>query len=551
MPGPVRTLRGRVLAVTLAIAVVQTACAPGVRRRAVEDGAPTVTHGPMAGEVAAGQAVLWARCDRSTTLSADVDGRTVGRVAAERAHDLVGRLVVDGLRPGTTHRYAVRCGDGPAAGGTFRTAPGAEDAVPVRFAWAGDVGGQNVCRDRVLGYPGFAAVAAYEPDFLIGLGDLIYADDPCLAIGRLGNAQVPGPPRASDLAGYRRHWRYLRDEAAQRALLARTAYYAVWDDHEVGDDFGPVDDPTRDDAGRRLLRDGRTAFVEWNPFAAADATRLWRRARWGRHVEVFLLDTRSERDRNAVADDAARPKTLLGAAQRAWLVDGIASSTATWKVVASSVPLAVPTGGVVRDGWADGGGPTGFEREATALLRELARRRVRGLLWIAADVHFATAFRHRPFDDEPAFTVHEVVSGPLNAGIYPRDDVDPTLRPERLLFHGPPTPPRDLATALGWFNFGLVRVDAAGGLAVEVIDATGRVRQRLVLPPPAADGPPGHEESRSSTRAISSGSAVVGVSSSSSAPQSRARPAASRSACAPAVATRRATPGAASPMKFR
>lgn len=97
--------------------------------------------------------------------------------------------------------------------------------------------------------------------------------------------------------------------------------------------------------------------------------------RWGRHVELFVLDTRSFREPNDRPDTGPAPKTLLGAEQRAWLLDALAGSDATWKVVVSSVPLAIPTGRpAARDGWSDLGGETGFEREARALFAEAHAR---------------------------------------------------------------------------------------------------------------------------------------------------------------------------------
>jgi alkaline phosphatase D len=215
-----------------------------------------------------------------------------------------------------------------------------------------------------------------------------------------------------------------------------------------------------------------------------DAAPLHRRFRWGRRVELLLLDTRSHRDVNARPDGES--KTLLGAAQRAWLERSLAESTATWKLVVSSVPMSIPTGRTSRDGWADAGGSTGFERELISILRAAARDRVRGLVWLTTDVHFATGLRYQPFADDPGFIVHEFASGPLSAGVFPNEALDPTLRPVRLFFHGPPAgqQPRTLDAALTWFNFGLVEVDANGVLGVSIVDGTGHDRHRVTLPAP-------------------------------------------------------------------
>src|SRR5207249_2217020 len=79
-------------------------------------------------------------------------------------------------------------------------------------------------------------------------------------------------------------------------------------------------------------------------------TRLYRRFRWGRLLEVFILDTRQYRSLNRETDGPG--KSMLGAAQKRWLLDGVTSSTAVWKVVVTSVSLSIPTGKPdARDSW--------------------------------------------------------------------------------------------------------------------------------------------------------------------------------------------------------
>ena len=171
---------------------------------------------------------------------------------------------------------------------------------------------------------------------------------------------------------------------------------------------------------------------------------------------MLLLDTRQYRDPNAASDSLDRPKTMLGREQLTWLKESLADSDATWKVIVSSVPMSIPTGFPAvpngRDGWANFDQTTGFEQELLDILGFMEQNGIVNNLWITTDVHFAEAFRYRPFPANPGFVVHELATGPLNAGIFPNRDVDPTLRPEVLAFFG--------QTATTWeeakrfFNFG-------------------------------------------------------------------------------------------------
>ena len=234
------------------------------------------------------------------------------------------------------------------------------------------------------------------------------------------------------------------------AAAGEHGYVGVWDDHEVVNDFGPLND-TRSTPpytpGVHLLPIGLEAFLDYTPIAVAPNTpkRLYRSLRWGKHLELFVLDTRQYRDANAAFDSPDRPKTMLGREQLTWLKESLAASDATWKVIVSSVPMSIPTGFPAangRDGWANFDQTTGFEQELLDILRFMERTGSANTVWITTDVHFAEAFRYRPFPSNPGFVVHELATGPLNAGIFPNRDVDSTLRPEVLTFFGPPTPRR-------------------------------------------------------------------------------------------------------------
>jgi alkaline phosphatase D len=456
---------------------------------------PDLPQGVAVAEVTAEAGVLWARCPDGDRLRVSVDRGDDREVRVDAARDFTARLDLDHLTSGAEHTYRARCvrgaGAGEAIAGRFRTAPVPSSPAPVRFAFGGDVGGQNVCRDAMLGYPIFAAIAATRPDFFIALGDLIYADNRCLEIGALRNRQIPGPPVAREKADFWAHWRYNRSDGGQRDLLASVSYYPVWDDHEVRNDFAPPHDRSKGGPGSpaRLVNAGLAAFLDYNPIRppASAPGELYRSFRWGRHLEIFILDTRLHRDANAAPDLASHPKTLLGNEQRDWLLRSLASSDATWKVVVSSVPLSIPTGTDARDGWADGGGPQGFERELRSILEQLRRDRVRGIVFLTTDVHFATAFQYRPFPDDPEFELHELVTGPLHAGLVPLQALDPTFSPTRLFFYGPAAAhmPATLTEALPWFNFGLLEVSAKGELTARVVDANGETRATIRLSPAA------------------------------------------------------------------
>jgi alkaline phosphatase D len=179
---------------------------------------------------------------------------------------------------------------------------------------------------------------------------------------------------------------------------------------------------------------------------------------------------------------------MLGREQLTWLKESLASSDATWKVIVSSVPMSIPTGfppSGGRDGWANFDQTTGFEQELLDILRFMESTRIENTIWITTDVHFAEAFRYRPFSSNPEFVVYELATGPLNAGIFPLRDFDSTLNPEVLTFFGPPT--AEAVTtwqeAKTWFNFGTLEFARDGELTVEIVNTAGQTQFSLTLTP--------------------------------------------------------------------
>lgn len=402
---------------------------------------------------------MWARGVRAGEVTIDVapvaaDAASRRLTLGVRAEDdLTGKARVNDLTPSTRYRYRV-AQDGASGEGEFVTAPAPTDPAPVRFLWSGDLGGAGLCRPADGGFTIFPTMVRHPADFFLFVGDTVYTDVPCDKPG----VAPGGNFRAATLPQYRGRHLHNRQDAGYQALLRRMSVYAIWDDHEVRNDFAGTTEP--------LMPVARRAFLDYWPILPPEEEpgRLYRRVRWGRLVELFILDTRQYRSDNSKPDGPG--KTMLGAAQRRWLIDGVTSSTATWKVVVSSVTLALATGRPERrDGWSganvfglpqDG---AGFATERDAILRELRKRDVRNLVFIAADVHHAELIRHHPHLE---WSFYEFIAGPLSASVGRPRPLDISLNPRSLFARG------------GVFNFGEVTVEPAH-LTVRLIDDAGAV----------------------------------------------------------------------------
>ena len=138
-----------------------------------------------------------------------------------------------------------------------------------------------------------------------------------------------------------------------------------------------------------------------------------------------------------------------------------------WKVIASDLPIGL----VVRDGpttvrsaspTPKPGDPLGRELEIADLLRYMRQERIRNVVWITGDVHYAAAHHYDPqraqFKDFDPFW--EFVAGPLHAGTFGPNELDATFGPEVRFASVKPGAPANRPPSDGLQFFGLVRIAA-------------------------------------------------------------------------------------------
>lgn len=485
--------------------------APGVR--------PVVTDGVASTLVGDDAAVVWARADRAarmiveyaTTDSFRNARRVVGPSALE-SHDFTARVHLTDLPRGQRVFYRVSFQDlsdirqfSEPVAGQLGTAP-APRARDVSLVFSADTVGQGWGLDPAFGgMLTYASMLGTEPDLFINLGDAIYADAPLQAEVRLDDGRVwknltveAKSKVAETLAEYRGNYRYNLQDAHMRRFNAAVPQLTVWDDHEVRDNWyfeRRLEDDKRFavKSVALLAARARQACFEYTPmpFDAVDPERLYRSVRYG-PLEVFLLDHRSYRGANSTNRQTTPgdPSALMGAAQVAWLKRALVASTATWKVMASSLPIGL----VVRDfpdffeavAQGDPGGPLGRELEIADLLRFIRDENIDNVVWITGDVHYAAAHHYDPararFSEFSPFW--EFVAGPLHAGTFGPNALDPTFGPEVRFLSipdgmKPNRPPSD-----GLQFFGRFVVEAkTEALRASLHDRGGRELYTVTLPP--------------------------------------------------------------------
>ncbi|HZG92772.1 MAG TPA: alkaline phosphatase D family protein, partial [Pseudonocardia sp.] len=486
----------------------------------VRSGRPVLTHGVQSGDVLPGSGLVWARADRPSRMVVEVSDRPDLRGARRLRGpvltpdtDFTGVVRVPGRGRTLHYRVTAEDLDGRTAGapvtGSFRLPPGGREGV--RFVWSGDITGQGWgINPDVGGMRIFAAMAARDPDFFLCSGDHVYADgtlDETVALpdGRTWrNLVVPAKTRVAEtLDEYRANFAYNLLDDHRRAFGAAVAQVNQWDDHEVTNNWYPGE--VLPDDGRYterrvdvLAARAARAFHEWVPLDPRRAVdgRVYRRLPHGPDLELFVIDMRSHRDRNG--PNSGPSGSVLGERQARWLVDALASSRATWKIVAADMPIARLTEDDdpgTWDGVSDGtgGAPRGRETEIAGVLRSLRDRAVRNVVWLTAEVHYTAAHHYSParaavgdFDE-----FWEFVSGPLNAGAFGPNPLDPTFGPAEVFVHAPRTAAE--SSPLGGFqHFGEVEIGPGGDeLTVTLRDQDGHGLWSTTLSAARPGGAPG------------------------------------------------------------
>ncbi|MEU9386939.1 alkaline phosphatase D family protein, partial [Streptomyces sp. NPDC048279] len=294
---------------------------------------------------------------------------------------------VRGLRPGRTYWYRFRAGGRISPAGRTRTAPHPHAAGgSLRMALAS-------CQNWQHGYfTPYADMLAQDPDVVLFVGDYIYESTPSSA----GPRRHEGTGEPYTLAQYRNRYAQYRSDPDLAAMHANAPWVVTFDDHEVDNDWAgqvPQDpDKQSHDAFVARLTAAFRAYYEHMPVRATAIPdgphiQMYRRLEFGRLARLNVLDTRQFRSDQVTGQAAAEDPslTMLGAAQKRWLLDGLHRSPARWNLIASQIMMAetdiLPGDGKLwyYDAW------DGYQAERNALLGEFAS--IRNPVVLSGDRH--------------------------------------------------------------------------------------------------------------------------------------------------------------------
>ena len=307
---------------------------------------------------------------------------------------------VRGLEPDRWYFYRFLAGDAVSPVGRTRTAPQAgASAARLRFAFAS-------CQHYEHGYyTAYKHMLADDLDLVAFLGDYIYESS-------LRRNQVRLHERSEEpvtLDEYRARYAQYKSDRDLQAAHRAYPWIVTWDDHEVDNDY--ANDRQEDGAAPEafLLRRAAAyqAYYEHLPLPAGmrpsgPAMQIYTSLAWGTLARFYLLDARQYRspqacprkagggnevDPNVCTELRNASRTMLGAAQEAWLDRQFAASRASWNILAQPVLMAQRKGGsgagplIWTDSW------DGYPAARRRVLESAVARRLANPVVISGDVH--------------------------------------------------------------------------------------------------------------------------------------------------------------------
>jgi alkaline phosphatase D len=356
----------------------------------VDPSAPfALTSGPIVGDITDTSAKIWIRGDRPVSwdlriwpLNAPEQETRVHGAALTFDDDLTSVVRVDDLQPAHRYGYEVDlfAADGSAVtnagSGSLRTLPPAGQPIKLRFAVGADIAGSRP-------QPIFARIESVAPDFMLLIGDQIYADEVSL-----------------DASGYEGKYRNNWGIPELNALMSNVPVEMMWDDHDITDNYFMGSD-TRYVFARRAFELYGAAH---NPRPFRPGV-LYYTLRAG-DVAFFVLDVRSFRSPQVLPDGA--DKTMLGAEQKQDLLSWLSCEPAAIKVIVSPV---------IFSDWAQSGSDAwrGYAYEREQLFAFIVDHGIDDVLIVSGDQHWSAVFREARGD----YAFYEFLPTPLSKGRNP------------------------------------------------------------------------------------------------------------------------------------
>jgi len=365
---------------------------------------PKVLSGPMLGYMEHREVLIWIQtsCCKKVTLQFSMAAlpKVKTEISIINPNDsvckqpFIAKFIPSNLSVGTTYDYKI-----------FLDGKEQKFGYPLKFKtkdlceWKNDppefnflTGSCNYVNDSIYEKPGmpsgqgtslFWRMAEEQAEFMLWLGDNVYmheADYSCES-------------------GISYRYRHTRSDRNLQKLLAVKNNYAIWDDHDYGDNNSGKGFPMKD-ASYKIFKEywGNKTYGEnhegiYSMFSYADA-------------DFILLDNRWWRDESDLNEKDNPQKTQLGEKQIQWFLFQLAHSKATFKFVC--------VGGQFLNEHTKNESFNLFKNERQRIIDFIITNKISGVIFLSGDRHHTEMLEYNKRKTDLGYSLFELTSSSLS-----------------------------------------------------------------------------------------------------------------------------------------
>lgn len=229
------------------------------------------------------------------------------------------------------------------------------------------------------------SMANTPTDFMLWLGDNVYMRE----------------ADYSSVSGMERRYLHTRSEPKLQPLLAKMNHYAIWDDHDYGDN----------DANKTFEHKltSHNLFSEYwvnrsNNYLYEDG--IYYSFKHS-DAEFFMLDNRWFRDESNL-NEQFFSKTQLGAKQLDWLKNKLAHSKAVFKFVC--------VGGQFLNEHTNKESFNLYKKERQEIIQFIVEQKISGVVFLTGDRHHTELIKNDDVKEKLGYSLYDLTSSSITAG---------------------------------------------------------------------------------------------------------------------------------------
>jgi alkaline phosphatase D len=374
--------------------------------------------GPMVGYSDMREVLLWAQTKSSAKVKfgywekgSPSKKNFTEEITTQKNQAFVAKLVADVVEPGKKYEYELYINGQKVARNyplefqtqvlwAFRTEPPNFKFAAGSCLYVNDAPYDRPGKPYGSNYEILTKIYEQRPDFMLWLGD---------------NAYMREPDWGTQTGIFYRYT-HSRSLPELQPLLGSSHHYAIWDDH----DFGP-NDSDKSFANKDLTLETFKLFWGNPNYGVGNPNQkgITGTFTWG-DVQFFLLDDRYFRTSNK---NIASKRSILGEDQIEWLINALASSPASFKIIA--------VGGQFISSSKEKENFANFPEEKQYIIDAIQKNKIPGVLFMTGDRHFTELSKLETPNMPP---IYDITVSPLTSGTFnPEKETNTTRVPNTLV----------------------------------------------------------------------------------------------------------------------